>query len=80
MSAWDANKHIIPCIHYTRMLILILGCNARLIRLSSPNLNYIIGLGVLVLYVDVYLSIVPTTDRDVVSALCNVSVCDTISS
>ncbi len=45
----------------------------RLIRLSSPNLNYIIGGGAILLYGAVYLTVIPTTDRDIISATCNVS-------
>ena len=42
----------------------------RLIRLSSPNLNYIIGVGAIILYVDIYLFIIPTTNPQTVAALC----------
>ena len=45
----------------------------RLIKLSSPNLNYLIIAGALILYVDVYLLVVPTTDRLVVRVLCNIT-------
>ncbi len=44
-----------------------------MIRLTSPNLNYIIGVGAILLYVDVYLTVVPTKDKDTVTVLCNVS-------
>ncbi len=53
--------------HHTLALLL------RLIRLSSPNLNYIIGGGAILLYAAVYLTVIPTTDRDIISATCNVS-------
>ncbi len=43
-----------------------------MIRLTSPNLSYIIGVGAILLYVDVYLTVVPTTDKDAVTVLCNV--------
>ncbi len=46
----------------------------RLIRLSSPNLNYIIGGGAFLLYAAVYLTVIPTTDRDIISATCNVCI------
>ena len=49
----------------------------RLIRLSSPNLNYIIGAGAIVLYADVILHVIPTTSPDVTTVICNV--CTTIS-
>lgn len=41
--------------------------------MSSPNLNYIIGLGALVLYVDIYLLVVPTTDQLTVQVLCSLT-------
>ena len=44
----------------------------RLIRLSSPNLNYIIGAGAMVLFADVILHVIPTTSPDVAVVLCNV--------
>ena len=43
----------------------------RLIRLGSPNLNYLIGIGAIILYVDTCLTIIPTTDQQAVTALCN---------
>ena len=45
----------------------------RLIKLTSPNLNYIIGAGAILLYLAIYVGAVPTTDRTVVKWLCNVS-------
>ena len=45
----------------------------RLIRLTSPNLNYIIGAGATLLYLDICLKVVPTVDPDVVIIMCNVS-------
>jgi len=44
----------------------------RLIRLSSPNLNYIIGAGAIVLYADVILHVIPTMSPDVTTVICNV--------
>ena len=44
----------------------------RLIRLSSPNLNYIIGLGAIVLYLNVIILVVPTAEPHVAVILCNV--------
>lgn len=46
---------------------------SRLIRLSSPNLNYIIGLGAIVLYLNVITLVIPTTNPDFAAVLCNVS-------
>ena len=44
----------------------------RLIRLSSPNLNYIIGLGAVVLYLNVIILVIPTKEEDIAAVLCNV--------
>ena len=45
----------------------------RLIRLSSPNLNYIIGLGAIILYLNVIVLVIPTKNSDFAAVLCNVS-------
>ena len=45
----------------------------RLIRMSSPNLNYLIAGGAIVLYMDTYFFIIPTADQHVVTALCNIT-------
>ncbi len=45
----------------------------RLMKLSSPKLNYLILFGAITLYIDIYLYIVPTTDPLAVTLLCNVS-------
>lgn len=45
----------------------------RLIRLTSPKLNYLITCGALLLYLDVFLFVVPTTNPDVVIALTKVT-------
>ena len=45
----------------------------RLIRLTSPTLNYLIGAGAIVFYVDVYIYVLPSTDQVAVSLLCHVS-------
>ncbi len=42
-------------------------------KLSSPNLNYLIGAGAAILYIDILFFIVPTTSPSTVSILCNVS-------
>ena len=41
--------------------------------MSSSNLNYIIVLGAIILYLNVITFVIPTTDPDFVSVLCNVS-------
>ena len=45
----------------------------RLIRLTSPNLNYLIGIGAIVLYIDVCFFVIPSTDKVTVTVFCNVS-------
>ncbi len=45
----------------------------RLIRLTSPNLSYLIGVGTVLLYLDVCLVVMPGKDKDTVTVLCNVS-------
>ena len=45
---------------------------SRLIRFTSPNLNYIIGVGAIIIYIDIYISVYPTTDPDTVAVLCNI--------
>ena len=45
----------------------------RLIRMSSPNLNYLMTGGAIVLYMDIYFFIIPTTNQQVVTALCNLT-------
>ena len=45
----------------------------RLIRMSSPNLNYLIGGGAIILYMDIYFFIIPTTDQQALTVLCNVT-------
>ena len=44
----------------------------RLIRLTSPNLNYLIGAGAIVLYVGVCFYVIPTTSQIVATLFCNV--------
>lgn len=45
----------------------------RLIKLTSPNLNYLILAGAIVLYVDIYFFVIPSTDQLKVTINCNVS-------
>ena len=42
----------------------------RLIKLSSPNLNYLIGTGAIILYIATFLLVTPSKDPLTVSALC----------
>lgn len=53
--------------HYKLLII------DRLIHLSNPKLNLLIVLGAIVLYIDVYLFVIPTTDQTAVAVLCNVT-------
>ena len=46
----------------------------RLIRLTSPNLNYLIGAGAILLYIDVYFYVVPTSDQHTATIFCNVCI------
>lgn len=52
------------------LVILLLS---RLIRLTSPNLNYLIGIGAIILYIDIYFFVIPSTDKVAVTVFCNVS-------
>ena len=45
----------------------------RLIRLTSPNLNYLICTGAIILYIDIYFYVIPSTDQKAVTVFCNVS-------
>lgn len=44
----------------------------RLMKLSSPNLNYLIGFGAIVLYIGMYLFVIPSTNPLIISIFCNV--------
>ena len=44
----------------------------RLIRLSSPKLNYIIGIGAVILYLNVIFLVVPTINPVLITVLCHV--------
>ena len=41
--------------------------------MTSPNLNYLIGIGAIVLYIDIYFFVIPSTDKVTVTVFCNVS-------
>ena len=45
----------------------------RLIKLASTNINYLIGIGAIILYIDIVIFVVPTTDRNTVRAFCNLT-------
>ena len=52
---------------------IVLFCYLRLIRLDSPNLNYLIIFGSCAIYMSCVLFVTPTLNPSVVSALCIVS-------
>ena len=58
---------------YNIYIALLCSHSCRLIRLTSPNLNYLIGIGAIILYIDISLSVVPTTNPEVLVVLCSVS-------
>ncbi len=45
----------------------------RLIKLASPKLNYLIGIGAIILYVTTIFLVGPTTSPGVVTVLCNLT-------
>lgn len=47
----------------------------RLIRLTSPKLNYIIGAGAVLLYLEICVMVIPSIDPIAVTILCSVSLC-----
>ncbi|CAI8039800.1 Gamma-aminobutyric acid type B receptor subunit 2 [Geodia barretti] len=57
----------------TCLVFTIFFRNERLIRLSSPNLNYIIGLGAIVLYINVIILVIPAKDANLAAVICNVN-------
>ena len=40
-------------------------------RLASTKLNYIIGIGAIILYLDTFFFVIPSTDPGVVNVFCN---------
>ena len=45
----------------------------RLVKLASSKLNYLIGVGAIILYVDIIVYVIPSTNPAVVSAFCNLT-------
>lgn len=45
----------------------------RIIQLSSPNLNYLIGFGAILFFLDAYLLVTPASYQTVATVVCNVS-------
>nr|CAA76688.1 metabotropic glutamate GABA-like receptor [Geodia cydonium] len=58
----------IVCVFFT-----VIFRKRKLIRLSSPNLNYLIGLGAIILYFNVITLVIPTTDTVIAAILCNIN-------
>ena len=44
----------------------------RVVRLSSPNLNFLVGIGAIILYADIIVTVIPNADRLSRSIDCNV--------
>ena len=42
-----------------------------MIKLASTKLNYLIGIGAIVLYIDTIFFVIPTTNPDVVTGFCS---------
>ena len=51
---------------------LLMVCLSRVVKLSSPNLNYIIIVGVALLYISVYMYTLSEPDALQQTILCNV--------
>jgi gamma-aminobutyric acid type B receptor len=47
----------------------------RLIKLVSSQLNYLIGVGAIILYLNSVLLVIPSIDPNVVTILCNITPC-----
>ena len=45
----------------------------RVVQMTSPNLNYFIVGGALLMYISVYIDLTPSTDQDAVYTVCIVS-------
>ena len=56
---------------YTFKFIILI--TYRVVHLSNPKLNLLIILGAIVLYIDVYFFVIPTTNQTVVTVFCNVT-------
>ena len=44
-----------------------------MIKLASTKLNYMIGIGAIVLYLDTFFFVIPSTDPGVVTVFCNLT-------
>ena len=59
----------IGCVH-AKMSSGCCLCIYRLVKLSSPNLNYFIIIGAVLMYISIFFYILPVTNTDVVLASC----------
>ena len=53
-------------------VIIIFSC--RLVKLSSPNLNYFIIIGAVLMYSSIYFYLLPVVNKNVLLASCIVSI------
>ena len=53
-------------------MICVLSAFLRVIRLSSPNLNMLVGIGAIILYADIIVTVLPTAGELARSIECNV--------
>ncbi len=44
-----------------------------MIKLASTKLNYLIGIGAIILYLDTFFFVIPSTDPGMVSVFCNLT-------
>lgn len=63
---------LIGCMQYTLHYRVFFIC--RVVRLTSPNLNYLIIAGALLLYASVVFLVTPTLEEETATIYCNVSV------
>ena len=68
-----ALKYVLQSVILAFCIILCVFFHYRLIRISSPNLNYIIGLGAIVLYLNIIVLVIPAAEEEMAIVLCNVS-------
>ena len=64
--------HSNTCFSYLVYNISMISC--RIVRMTSPNLNYFIAVGALLLYTSVYVGVLHTTDETAVKVHCIVSI------
>ena len=65
--------HIIVCGSNNTNTEKMFAC--RVVRLTSPNLNYFIIAGSYIMYASIFIRLIPSVDQTVNEVICNVS-CD----